>query len=110
VSQITTTLKITEKGGYSYTPNSVIVTQFNTTLIYQLDPQTAIEWEIVGLTNTDSKNQLSGESKAPSGISISILDANTKAEVFDVTVVVQHRTKRDRILRVDPQVENEPPV
>ena len=60
------------------------------------------------MTNTDSKNQLSNESKAPSGNSISILDANTQAEIFDITVVAQHRSQRDRILRVDPIVRNEP--
>lgn len=108
MSTITTTVSITEKGVYSYKPNSVTVTEPSTTLIYALDDSSALIWEIVGLTNTDTKNQLSNESKAPSGNSISVLDANNKAETFNVTVVAQHRSQRERLLRIDPVVENVP--
>ena len=108
MSTITTTVSISEKGVYSYKPNNVTVTEPNTTLTYALDDSSALIWEIVGLTNTDTKNQLSNESKAPSGNSISVLDANSKAEIFDVTVVAQHRSQRERILRIDPVVENVP--
>lgn len=108
MSTITTLLHISSSGKYSYTPSSVTVTEANTTLIYELDGKTAADWEIVGLTSTDSKNQLSNESKAPSGNSISVLDANTVQETFDITVVAQHRTQRDRLLRIDPVVMNEP--
>jgi hypothetical protein len=108
MTTLTTTLTISEKGGYSYNPNALIVTQPNTTLLYQLDPTTAMVWEIVGMTSTDSKNQLSDQSKAASGDSISVLNANSRAEVFDVTIVAQHRTQRDRLLRIDPQVSNIP--
>jgi hypothetical protein len=108
MSTITTTVSITDKGVYSYKPNSVTVTEQNTTLTYALDDSSALIWEIVGLTNTDTKNQLSNESKAPSGNSISVLDANSKAETFDVTVVAQHRSQRERILRIDPAVHNVP--
>ena len=108
MSTITTIVSISEKGVYSYKPTSITVTEANTTLAYTLDDSSALLWEIVGLTNTDSKNQLSNESKAQSGNSISILDANSKAEVFSVTVVAQHRTQRERILRIDPEVCNEP--
>ncbi len=108
MSTITTTVSISDKGVYSYKPSSVTVTEPNTTLVYALDDSSALLWEIVGMTNTDSKNQLSGESKAPSGNSISVLDANSKADVFTVTVVAQHRTQRERILRIDPDVCNVP--
>ena len=108
MSTITTTVSITEKGVYSYKPNSVTVTEPNTTLTYALDDNSALIWEIVGMTNTDTKNQLSNESKAPSGNSISVLDANSKADSFSVTVVAQHRTQRERILRIDPDVLNVP--
>lgn len=108
MNSITTMVHISSSGKYSYSPDSVTVTVTNTTLIYELDSKTAHDWEIVGLTNTDTKNQVSDEQKAPSGNSISILDANTQAETFDVTVVAQHRTQRDRILRIDPVVINEP--
>ena len=108
MSTITTTVSITEKGVYSYKPNSVTVTEPNTTLTYALDDSTALIWEIVGMTNTDTKNQVSNESKAPSGNSISVLDANSKADSFSVTVVAQHRTQRERILRIDPDVHNVP--
>ena len=108
MSEITTILTISSSGKYSYDPSSVQVTQSNTTLIYALSAKTAENWEIVGLTSTDSKNQLSNEAKAPSGNSISVLDANTVAETFDVTVVAQHRTQRDRLLRIDPEVLNTP--
>ncbi len=60
------------------------------------------------MTNTDTENQLSGESKAPSGSSISILNINSKAETFTITIVAQHRTERERILRIDPDVCNDP--
>ncbi len=105
---ITTILSISAKGVYSYSPNSITVKQANTTLIYALDEATGKNWEIVGLTSTDSKNQLSGQSKAPSGNSISTVDANSLADTINVTVVAQHRTERDRILRIDPVVENIP--
>jgi hypothetical protein len=108
MTTLTTILTISEKGGYSYNPNALIVTQPNTTLLYQLDPSTALVWEIVGLTSTDTKSQLSNQSKSASGDSISVLNANSKAEVFDVTVVAQHRTQRERLLRIDPQVSNIP--
>ena len=108
MSTITTTVSISEKGVYSYKPTSVTVTETNTTLAYTLDDSSALLWEIVGLTNTDSKNQLSNESKAQSGNSISVLDANSKAEAFTVTVVAQHRAQRERILRIDPDVCNDP--
>jgi len=108
MSTITTTVSISEKGVYSYKPSSVTVTEPNTTLVYQLDDASAVIWEIVGMTNTDTKNQLSGESKAPSGDSISILDVNSKAETFSITVVAQHRAQRERILRIDPDVLNVP--
>ena len=108
MSTITTTVSISEKGVYSYNPNSVTVTEPNTTLTYALDDSSALIWEIVGMTNTDTKGQLSGQSKAPSGNSISVLDANSKAETFDVTVVAQHRSQRERLLRIDPRVENVP--
>ncbi len=108
MSTITTTVSISEKGVYGYKPSSVTVTEPGTTLTYQLDEASAIIWEIVGMTNTDTKNQLSGESKAPSGSSISILNANSKAETFSVTIVAQHRTQRERILRIDPDVHNVP--
>ena len=108
MSTITTTVSISEKGVYSYKPTSITVTEPNTTLAYVLDDASALLWEIVGMTNTDSKNQLSNESKAPSGNGISVLDANSKAEVFTVTVVAQHRTQRERILRIDPDVCNVP--
>lgn len=107
-NSITTIVHISSSGKYSYTPSSVTVTTTNTTLIYELDGKTAADWEIVGLTNTDTMNQVSDEQKAPSGNSISILDANTQSETFDVTVVAQHRVQRDRILRIDPVVINEP--
>jgi hypothetical protein len=108
MTTLTTTLTITERGGYNYNPTALTVTEANTTLLYQLDPVTATSWEIVGMTTTDTKNQLSNQSRAPSGDSISVLNANSKAEVFDVTVVVQHRIQRDRLLRIDPQVSNIP--
>jgi hypothetical protein len=108
MTTLTTTLTITERGGYSFDPTELTVTQPNTTLLYQLDPSTALDWEIVGLTSTDTKSQLSNESKSASGNSISVLNANSVAEVFDVTIVVQHRTKRERLLRADPQVSNIP--
>ena len=108
MSTITTTFSISDKGVYSYKPSSITVTESDTTLVYALDDSSAILWEIVGMTNTDSKNQLSNESKAPSGNSISVLDVNSKAEVFAITVVAQHRTQRERILRVDPEVSNDP--
>ena len=108
MTTITTMLHISSSGKYTYTPSSVTVTEPNTTLVYELDGKTANDWEIVGLTNTDSKNQLSDETKAPSGTSISVLDANTVQETFDVTVVAQHRVQRDRLLRIDPVVMNEP--
>jgi hypothetical protein len=106
--QIVTTLSISSSGKYSYAPNSVTVTKPNTLLIYVLDESTAKEWEIVGQTNTDSKQQISGESKAPSGNSISIMDVNSVPETFDVTIVAHHRAQRDRILRIDPIVTNVP--
>lgn len=108
MAELVTTISINSSGKYSYSPNSLTVTQPNTTLIYQLDEKTLVDWEIVGQTNTDSKQQITGESKAPSGNFISILNANTQAEVFSVTIVTQHRAQRDRLLRVDPDVENEP--
>jgi hypothetical protein len=108
MTTITTMLTITAKGGYSYTPDSITVTQPNTTLIYALDEGTSKLWEIVGMTNTDTQNQLSAQSKAPSGNSISSLDANTAAETFDVTVIAQHRYERDRTIRIDPKVHNVP--
>jgi hypothetical protein len=108
MTTMTTILSISQKGTYNYNPNSIIVNQANTTLVYALDEATGKNWEIVGLTSTDSKNQLSNQSKAPSGSSISTLNANSQAEVFDVTVVAQHRTERDRIIRIDPQVSNVP--
>ena len=108
MSTITTTVSISEKGVYSYKPNSVTVTEPNTTLAYTLDESTALIWEIVGMTNTDTKSQLTDESKAPSGNSISVLDANSKADSFSVTVVAQHRSQRERILRIDPDVLNVP--
>lgn len=108
MTTLTTMIHISSSGKYSYDPSSITVFDPNTTLVYELDGKTAADWEIVGMTNTDSKNQLSNESKAPSGNSISILDANTQAETFDITVVAQHRSQRDRILRVDPIVRNEP--
>ena len=108
MSTITTTVIISEKGVYSYKPSSVTVTEPDTTLVYALDDSSALIWEIVGMTNTDTKGQLSDQSKAPSGNSISVLDANSKADSFDVTVVAQHRTQRERILRIDPAVHNVP--
>jgi len=108
MSTITTTVSISEKGVYSYKPSSITVTEPNTTLTYALDDSSALVWEIVGMTNTDTKDQLSGESKAPSGSSISILNANSKAETFSITIVAQHRTQRERILRIDPDVCNDP--
>ena len=108
MSTITTTVSISEKGVYSYNPNSVTVTKPDTTLTYALDDNSALIWEIVGMTNTDTKSQLSDQTKAPSGNSISVLDANSKAETFDVTVVAQHRSQRERLLRIDPKVENVP--
>ena len=108
MSTIPTTVTISDKGVYSYKPSSVTVTEPNTTLVYQLDDASAVIWEIVGMTNTDSKDQLSGESKAPSGDSISILDANSQADTFSITIVAQHRTQRERILRIDPDVLNVP--
>lgn len=108
MSNITTTVSISDKGVYSYKPSSVTVSEPNTTLVYALDDSSALLWEIVGMTNTDSKDQLSNESKAPSGNSISVLDVNSKAEVFAITVVAQHRTQRERILRIDPEVCNVP--
>ena len=108
MSTITTTVYISEKGVYSYKPSSITVTEPDTTLVYALDETSALIWEIVGMTNTDSKSQLSGESKASGGDSISVLNINTKAEVFTVTVVAQHRTQRERILRIDPDVCNVP--
>lgn len=108
MTQITTTLSISSSGKYTYTPNSVTVIKPGTILNYALDEKTAIDWEIVGQTNTDSKQQITGESKASTGDSISITDANTQAETFDVTIVAQHRAQRDRLLRIDPQVVNMP--
>ncbi len=108
MTEITTILSISEKGVYSYKPSSVTVTKSNTTLIYALDDSTAQIWEIVGMTNTDSKNQLSNQTKAASGNSISVLDINSLADTFDVTVVAQHRSQRERLLRVDPGVQNIP--
>lgn len=105
---ITTTLSISSSGKYTYTPNSITVTQPNTILTYTLDDKSAVDWEIVGQTNTDTKQQISGESKAITGASISITDANTQAETFDVTIVTQHRAQRDRLLRIDPEVVNIP--
>jgi hypothetical protein len=106
--QIVTTVSISASGKYSYSPNSVNVTKPNTTLVYQLDSASAAIWQIVGLTDTDTKNQLSGESKSSSGDSISILDANTVAETFSITVVAQHRTDRKQLIGVDPTVVNFP--
>jgi hypothetical protein len=108
MAQLVTTISISSSGKYSYSPNSLTVTQSNTMLVYQLDEKTSVDWEIVGQTNTDSKQQITGESKAPSGNSISIMDSNSKPETFSVTIVTQHRAQRDRLLRVDPDVTNEP--
>jgi len=103
-----TTLTISSAGKYTYNPTSITVTEPNTTITYALDAKTAQDWEIVGQTNTDSKHQLSGESKSITGESISLNDANTLAETFDITIVAQHRSQRDRMLRIDPQVVNNP--
>jgi hypothetical protein len=108
MTEIVTTLSISSAGKYTYSPNSVTVTKPNTLVTYTLDPKTAVDWEIVGQTNTDSEQQISGESKAPSGNSITLTDVNSRAESFDVTILTQHRTQRDRIVRIDPGIENVP--
>jgi len=108
MTEIVTILSIASSGKYTYTPNSITVTKPDTILTYTLEPKTAVDWEIVGQTNTDSAQQISGESKAPSGNSISITDINTVAETFSVTILTQHRSQRDRIIRIDPDVANVP--
>lgn len=105
---ITTTLSISSAGKYSYSPNSVTVTSAPTTLIYQLDPASAVEWMITGMNSTDSKNQLGQPVVASDGNSISVVDANTAKETFSVTIDAQHRVQTERKLRIDPQVANDP--
>lgn len=108
MTEIVTVLSISSAGKYSYTPNSITVTQPNTLITYTLDDKSAVDWEIVGQTNTDTKQQISGESKALAGNSISLTDINTQSETFDVTIVTQHRAQRDRLIRIDPAVVNDP--
>ncbi len=108
MTEIVTTLSISSSGKYTYDKASITVTEANTVITYALDPKTAQDWEIVGQTNTDSKQQLTGESKTPAGSSISMTDINSQAETFDVTIVCQHRSQRDRMLRIDPEVRNLP--
>ena len=105
---ITTTLTISSAGKYSYSPSSVTATSAPTTLIYQLDPASAVEWMITGMNSTDTKNQLAPPVVAAGGNSISVLDTNTAKETFSITIEAQNREQPERKVRIDPEVANDP--
>lgn len=105
---ITTTLSISSAGKYHYSPNSVTVTSAPTTLIYQLDAASAVEWAITGMKSKDLRNQLAPPVVAAGGNSISVLDANTAKETFSITIEAQNREQPERKVRIDPEVANDP--
>lgn len=108
MSELTTILTVNEKGGYIANPESVTVTKTGTTLVYTLDRQSAVSWEITSLSTTDQHDQAGPFTIAQGGSSVSFVDANTVAESFNVSVTLVHRqTKELRV--IDPSVLNEPP-
>lgn len=109
MTTLTTTVTVDKTGGYSCSPPSQTVTQTNTQLLYVLDPASASIWAFSGLTTSDGQRQVSPPVVAPDGNSVSTMDLNTVAEVFNVYLLLQRRTTMVRHW-VDPEVRNDPPV
>jgi hypothetical protein len=109
MTTIATTLTITSSGKMTANPNSVTVTQKDTTLEYSLDRASAVDWRLTGLSTTATSGQASQPVLNPEGTSISFGDANTVAQTFSVIIYFTHRTSGARHWH-DPEVTNEPPV
>lgn len=109
MTTLTTIVTVDKAGGYSCNPDSQTVTQVNTELLYVLDSASAAIWAFSGLTTSDSQRQVSSPTVSPDGNSVSAVDLNSIAEVFNVYLLLQHRTTLARHW-VDPQVRNDPPV
>jgi hypothetical protein len=108
MTTLTTTLSVSASGSYTATPPSQTVTESNTSMVYELDKASQAIWRIDGLSSTDTKQQLTSIEFAPSGNSVTAVNANTKAESFSITISVAHRTTAMHVA-VDPEVNNIPP-
>jgi len=103
-------LTINSSGKMTETPNSVNVTQSNTTLEYSLDRVSALDWELNGAAiQGDSNNQASTPVVGTGGYSLSFIDANTAVETFHVIIYFTNRSSGNKHWH-DPGVTNEPPV
>jgi hypothetical protein len=109
MTTINSTVTVSSSGGTSSTPDPIIVTQSDTTLVFTLDSASAQNWKIVGLTSTDEKDQLGPVFVARGGVSASVLDSNSENENFNITILVHHRTTGQQI-GIDPAVQNDPRV
>lgn len=107
MSTLNTTLHVVSPKAYQAQPESQTVTQANTTLVYQLDEVSNQSWRITGLTTTDQSRQLSAPVIGNNGQMISVVDANTAAETFSITIKLKHRESGDE-MGADPMVKNEP--
>lgn len=109
MTSITTMLTVSSSGKYTANPESVSVIKSNTELVYTLDRESAINWQIMGLSTTDQKGQAGPYTIAPGGNSISFVDANTSSDTFNVYINIIHRATQVKHW-IDPQVTNIPPV
>jgi len=109
MSLINTTLSISSSGKVTTTPDSVTVTQNDTTLEYTLDRASEAEWQLTGASTTASSGQTSRPVVSPDGNSVNIVDANTVAETFSVIIYFAERTSGAKHWH-DPTVTNEPPA
>lgn len=95
--------------GYIFEPDVVTTTEFNTTLIYSLDEESAQSYSITGLYTTDSRFQLAAPVISSDAKSLAVLNINSQPQLMYVALQVEHvLTKRK--LSLDPQVINIPPT
>jgi hypothetical protein len=105
----TITFTLSESGGVLVSsPESQNVTESNTTTIFQLAPNAAADFRLTGYSSNDSKSQLGPASINKEGTVMTLLDANSKAEMINVTVLAEHR-KQGTQHSVDPVIINIPP-
>lgn len=94
--------------GYVFEPDVVTVTEYDTTLCYALDADSAEQYTITGIYSTDSRFQLATPVVAADGRSVTVVNSNTQPQLIYVALQVVHKVS-GRKLSLDPQVINVPP-
>lgn len=91
----------------TFKPNVLVVTEPDTVINYQLVAPTPVDVIFKGLTiKPDGSKQFSQPVISKSGKLVTLSDANTASEKFNISIKFTDKDSQEFI--VDPEVENDP--